>query len=225
MAAPEVGVVVELSHGRHPDAGPHVDQGCGQQRRANDLEDVVGGLMGADIDQVEGIELRPAEQVAWSDEVDLVGGARLDVDRRGIGHALRHVARRTPAWAGDTGPGQHPFDGARRWDGLHSQAAELPGDGQGPVLGSGVGHQALSGSEDLVAELTRDPGGRRRRPRAVLAPGIGLTVLAVTGDPLADPPGGAVQRLGDLLGTLTSQSAPDSLAAQFFFGQHDLLAR
>jgi len=56
------------------------------------FENVVAGLVGADIDQVQGVELNPAEQVPGPDQIDLVDSAGFDIDRTGIRHALGLVA-------------------------------------------------------------------------------------------------------------------------------------
>lgn len=70
--ATEVGVVVKLGDERESDPRPDPYQGLGQQWWTELGDDVVAGQMGADIDQVQGVELGCTERVSGADHVDLV---------------------------------------------------------------------------------------------------------------------------------------------------------
>src|SRR5206468_1900394 len=67
--------------------------------------------------------------------------------------------------------------------------------------------------------------GMVRRAGPALRPPLVACLLACSNDPLANPPGGAPHRRGDLLGALPAQTATDRLLAQLLLRHHDLLAR
>lgn len=82
--------------------------------------------MRADIDEVERVELDTAEEVTGTDHVDLMGAARLDVDRCRVRDILGHVAGLAPPGTAQPGLSQHPFDRAGRRDRVHAEPAQLP---------------------------------------------------------------------------------------------------
>ncbi len=100
------------------------------------------------------------EQVAGSDQVDLVKSAW--VNRRGAGlrHALRHVARLTAPRTGELRPGEDPFDRSGGRDLCDAEPPELLLDRESAVLGTKVGDEPLPGVEDRALDLSRCP--RRR---------------------------------------------------------------
>jgi len=136
--ASEVGVVVELRDLGDPDTAPDADEGRGQQWWLDDLQDVVTDGVRTDVDEVQHVELDTAEEVPWSDQVDLVGGADLYAWRSRVGHALGHVAGLAATRPAQAFPGDDPLDRARRRDRLDTEAAQLPLDRQRAVLRSRV---------------------------------------------------------------------------------------
>jgi len=153
-AASEVGVIVELGGRGQADFGPHRGERHGQQRWPCHLDDVVGCLVGADVDQVQGVELDATVQMTRSYEVDLMERPRFGPWCR-VGNTFGDIARRPPPWPAEAGARQHTLDRASWRNRAHPEAAELPGDSERAVLCPRVGDQALTGTDDLIDYLRR----------------------------------------------------------------------
>ena len=120
---------------------------------------LLAGGVGAHVDHVEGMELNGPLEMARSDHVDLVDGARLWVDRYGVGHTLRDVSGLSAPWPGQSLGPDDPFDGPAWRHGLHAHAPQLPGHGQRSVLGPRVGHQAGAGVDDGLTQVIGEASG------------------------------------------------------------------
>jgi hypothetical protein len=156
----------------------------------------------ADVDQVQRVELDAAVEMTRSDQVDLVGGARLGRQPGRIRNPFRNISPRASPRFGQARGRDDPLDRPAVRDRVDAHAALLPGDGQRTVLAARVSGETLSGV-DLAQLVGSSSGRRQRRPGAALGPTVVVRFLVGPGRPFPDPAARPPQRHRYLLGALT----------------------